>query len=103
MTKKKVDINAIEEMLKDMDKASEGAALVENENVEPIKIERDKSLTKGNNKLITSLPESLEADFYDLKASGLAKGSYTQYIIQCVIKQTNLNLKEKERKQREQV
>ena len=65
MTKKKVDINAIEEMLKDMDKASEGAALIENDNVEPIKIERDRSPTKGNNKLITSLPESLEVDFYD--------------------------------------
>ncbi|MGF1807642.1 hypothetical protein L4C31_20575, partial [Aliivibrio sifiae] len=77
MTKKKVDINAIEEMLKDMDKASEGAALVENDHVNTVKIKRDRSPTKGNNKLITSLPKSLETDFYDLKSEGLAKGSYT--------------------------
>ncbi|CAK2019407.1 conserved hypothetical protein [Vibrio crassostreae] len=102
MTKKKIDIELFE-MLEDIDKASEGAALVENDHVNPVKIKRDRSPTKGNNKLLTSLPETLEADFYELKSSGLAKGSYSQYIIQCVIKQTDLNLKKKEKKEREQV
>ncbi|MEZ8210898.1 MULTISPECIES: hypothetical protein [Gammaproteobacteria] len=102
MTKKKLDIELFE-MLEDIDKASEGAALVENDNIEPIKIERDRSRTKGNNKLLTDIPETLLADFYSLKASGDAKGCYRDYIIQALIEKTDRDLKIKEKKQREQV
>lgn len=99
MTKKK-DIDLFE-MLEDIDKASTGASLIENENVNPI--ERDRSPTKGNNKLLTSLPETLEADFYQLKASGLVKGSYTKFIIEALIEKTDRELNRMENQKREQV
>ncbi|OEF09525.1 hypothetical protein [Vibrio genomosp. F10] len=102
MTKKKTDVGILE-MLENVDKASEGAALVENDHVNPIKIERDRSRTKGNNKLLTNIPETLVADFYLLKASGDAKGYFNDYIIEALIEKTDRDLEKKEKKQREQV
>ncbi|SGY94723.1 Aspartyl-tRNA synthetase-Aspartate--tRNA ligase [Moritella viscosa] len=93
--------NQLLDLINNIDIASTGASLVENENVNPI--ERDRSPTKGNNKLLTSLPETLEADFYQLKASGLVKGSYTKFIIEALIEKTDRELNRMENQKREQV
>lgn len=68
-----------DEISNEMDRASRGASLVENTN--KIQLEKkERTPVKGNNKLITDLPECLEADFLKVKSLGITKESWMKYI-----------------------